>query len=79
MAKLIPVEDGKKFHLEQLQTLLGGDIEILPAFAAGYCLVVLEDGKRLNLLVNDVASALSRFPLDPIVGPALYCSREHID
>ena len=88
MAKLIPVQeemydvipdDDKKFHLKQLQILLGGDIEILPASLTGYCLVVLEDGKRLNLPVNDIATSLNLYPSDPIVGPALYCLYQNID
>ena len=73
--------NGTDFALEELQALVGGFIEVLrlPGLALGSTswMVLNEDGKRLNLAVNLVATALVRTiirPDDDIVGDVVLCS-----
>ncbi len=72
-------EDGVEFKLEQLQTMIGGNIEVLTIEESdGWhdtILVFDEDGKLKELPLNEQASKLAIDVLveDVIVGPALLC------
>jgi hypothetical protein len=70
--------EGCSFTLAELQALVGGYIEALRA-PGGHWLFINEDGKRLDLPVNRLASILLRHRLRPddyIVGDAVLCSPE---
>lgn len=63
--------DGKRFTLAELQGFVGGNIEIVRLLPGhGHAkLYVNEDGRNLELPVNENASAHAAFC--PIVGPAI--------
>jgi len=83
MAILIPAygerstitgEDSGKFSLAQLRAVVGGYIEIVN-LRRGLLMICNEDGKRLQLPVNEFATQLYRFThpgiADVIVGDVL--------
>lgn len=66
-----------KFSLEELQTAVGGYIELVPIRSlTGDFLVVDEDGLSKELPLNNDASA---FANKPIVGTALLIQSKDID
>jgi len=72
--------DGKKFTLEELQTMVGGFIEIviLPRGNGHVTAYVNEDGKFAALAYNTKATEIyGRAPSDYIVGPMVIVSTEH--
>lgn len=70
-------EQGDAFSLEELQALVGGDIEMVPASQPGLVLVVNESGLLNGLPWNGLASALLRSDVvgGQIVGDAVLCTR----
>ncbi len=50
--------DGNAFQVDELQFLVGGEFEILRSRVKDWALVVNEDGKRRELPVNELATAL---------------------
>lgn len=75
----ITPKNGKTFSLEELQTIVGGYIEIVQTID-GWFLVVDEEGKLKRKELNPVATSISKHQwADPIVGNALYCDPNCID
>lgn len=78
-------KNGKKFTLKELQTIVGGYIEIVHLNAGDLpdaVLVCNEEGKLNKLPENHVATAILRQytgGTDFIVGDALICSPDMID
>jgi len=70
--------DGKKFKLDELQTLVGGDIEMvrIPGDAGRRVLFVDEEGRLKRLPANVAASHLAG---QLIVGNAVLCSPKEVD
>jgi hypothetical protein len=68
--------NGKYFTLEELQKIVGGNIEIV-SLNDGNFMVLNEEGKLKNLPLNRKASDLfntgGRLWYDPIVGDVLAC------
>ena len=64
-------ENGKTFSLKELQTLVGGYIEVI-ALRDGKLMVLNEEGKLEGLAVNEVATEFAQsagiHPADVIVG-----------
>lgn len=74
-------KNNKVFTLEELKSVVGGYIEIVP-LNEGYSMVINEDGKLLNLPINVVATRVyraSRNIYDIIVGNVLICNNKEID
>lgn len=74
-------KNNKVFTLEELKSIVGGYIEIIP-LDDFYSMVVNEEGKLLNLPINEGATRYyrkSRNTDDFIVGNALICSNKEID
>lgn len=74
-------KNNKVFTLEELKSVVGGYIEIVP-LEEGYSMVVNEEGKLLNLPINEGATRVyraSRNTEDFIVGNVLICSNKEID
>lgn len=76
-------KDFKKFTLEELQSYVGGYIEVIN-LSANKALVVNEEGKLHNLPVNKIATALAQycnaiFPTDCIVGDAVVIENKRLD
>jgi hypothetical protein len=70
--------NGKKFTLVEMQTLVGGYIEMAQTNDGQY-LVIDEEGKIKGKDINQVASAMYRFfPHDYIVGDAILASRREV-
>lgn len=73
--------DGDYFTLEELQRLIGGLIETKYLMSQDKYLIFHEEGKLLDLPLNDLATAIYQReygPVDVIVGPALLCSKEYL-
>lgn len=70
-----------RFTLEELQSLVGGYIEMLP-LPNGKEMYINEDGKSLGLQQNDVATGYGILAGiaddDFIVGNAVICSEEEL-
>ena len=88
MAKLIKANgeirdvkplNGKEFEIEEIQSLVGGYVEYVPAAKRGYVLAVNEDGKPIGLPFNSKATMLAFIYADYIAGDAVYCKREEVD
>lgn len=80
----IPVtpQDGKYFSLQELQSFVGGYIEVLPLPGTDRVMIVNEEGKLEGLPYNLLATALMKSFLQPgdfIVGHALTCDRQQLD
>lgn len=74
-------KNNKVFTLEELKSVVGGYIEIVP-FELGYSMVVNEEGKLLNLPINVIATKIyraSRNTDDFIVGNVLICNNKEIE
>ena len=74
-------KNNKVFTLEELKSVVGGYIEIVP-LEEGYSMVVNEEGKLLNLPINEGATRYyrnSRNTEDFIVGNVLICSNKEIE
>ena len=70
----------KGFTLTELQTLVGGYIELAPANDADFLLVIDEEGKLKNKPVNEDATLLYKHGWhDSIVGDVLYMLRSEMD
>ncbi len=67
----------KYFQLSELQNVVGGYIEIVPA-TDGRIMIVNEEGKLKGLPYNHIASNLHGVWNDPIVGDVLVCARSEI-
>ncbi len=66
--------NGKEFSLKEMQTFVGGYIEIVRTFDHKNLLIVNEDGKGLELPINQVATKLyngEESIFDEIVGDVL--------
>lgn len=68
-------KDGQRFTLEELQGYVGGYIEIID-LPTNKALIINEEGKLLDLPLNQKATALAQFckaifPSDYIVGDAV--------
>jgi len=71
---------GKQYTLEELQSAVGGYIQIVhPVGDSRYLIVLNEEGKLKDLPLNKTATRLYRQPPDYIVGPALVCLDGDID
>ena len=74
--RMVTPRDGKTFALDELQALVGGYIEALRTREGGW-LILNEDGKRLELPVNIVATHIMRGLIredDDIVGDVVLCT-----
>jgi hypothetical protein len=77
---LLP-KNNKVFTLEELKSVVGGYIEIVPIGKSTF-MVVNEEGKLLNLPINEGATRVyraSRNTDDFIVGNVLICSNKEIE
>jgi len=64
-------KDGKSFSLDELQKLVGGNIEIVNAISGGK-LVINEEGKLADVIVvNERATSYYGKDFDVIVGDAV--------
>ena len=71
--KFIEPKNGTDFSLEELQTIVGGYIEIVP-LGDNRIMVVNEEGHLQNLPTNLVASFITaQFGIFDIVGNVLVC------
>jgi hypothetical protein len=74
-------KNNKVFTLEELKSVVGGYIEIVP-LTEDYLMVINEEGKLLNLPINVIATRVyraSRNTDDFIVGNVLICSNKEIE
>jgi hypothetical protein len=74
-------KNNKIFTLEELKSVVGGYIEIVP-LTEDYLMVINEEGKLLNLPINVIATRVyraSRNTDDFIVGNVLICSNKEIE
>ena len=89
-ALLVEPTNGHTFTLTELQTLVGGYIEVVPlrpgpGRPGRTYLVLNEDGKRLNLPYNSAATYLLEYqavvvPLgDVVVGDAVVCTHRELE
>lgn len=72
-------KNGKDFSLEELQAVVGGYIEI--ADMGDEFMVLNEEGKLLNLPLNERATALYKkkvYAGDYIVGDVLVCNKNQV-
>jgi len=71
--EVIPV--GEKFTLQEIQTAVGGYIEMGPRVLAGHTLFVCDNGRNEGKCINIKATALQQLasgrPRPPIVGDAI--------
>jgi len=75
--ELLP-EKGTQFTLKELQDLVDGFIEIVPA-KDGRLIIINEEGKLKDLPLNQKASLLYKFVgKDVIVGDVLVCDKSEI-
>lgn len=76
---LIPAR-GKRFQLSELQTIVGGYIQVALSRNKGWLLVINEEGKLNGLPVNEKATLLYPFGYqDPIVGDAALIHQSQIN
>jgi hypothetical protein len=68
--------NGEKFSLEELQSAVGGYIEVAPFNQQGKVLLVNEEGLLMQLPVNPLATTLAGYP---IVGDALLLDESEWD
>lgn len=76
--EIVPLDGRRVFTLRELQAIVGGYIEAVYGSADGRVLYCNEDGKRLGLPVNAVATARLRHllrPGDVLVGDVVLCTR----
>jgi uncharacterized protein DUF3846 len=81
--RIVTPADGKHFSLAELQTFVGGYIEILnPESQQEAVMVINEEGKLKGLPPNPLATQIwnSRaLPGDYIVGDVLLCHRDQLE
>lgn len=87
-AKEVSPKNGKDFSLDELYELVGSPIDIQTKDGDDRCLVLRDDGKLLDLPVNEKASQIwkewypiNEHPLnndETIVGDVLVCSRTQL-
>jgi|SRR5215471_21575236 len=73
-------KNGKAFTLDEVHDVVGGYFETVNSID-GRLMLLNEDGKRLELPTNMIATMLSsglRSPHDVIVGDVLLCTREEL-
>lgn len=81
--EIVEVEpkNGSDFSLEELQSFVGGYIEVIPLIDNEF-MVVNEEGKLRNLPYNSTATEVYNYALDWntdfIVGDALVCKKTQI-
>lgn len=73
-----PPNNGKNYTLKELQTAVGGYIEVVRLGPSGRCLVINEEGKLMQLPFNMRATALfhhahPHLRHDSICGNAVFC------
>ena len=74
----ITPKNGTDFQLDELQEIVGGDIQIVrPPGMPGVIMVINEEGKLKDLATNPIASKFWHAG-DPIVGNAVLCHRSLI-
>lgn len=90
--KLIGIDvkpnDGKKFTLDELQGIVGGNIDFIELPAIDRVMVVADEGKLAGLPFNENATILFKqsYPIDQyplnndqtIVGNVLVCKRDFV-
>lgn len=72
---------GETYTLEEMQSAVGGYIEIV-RLKHGILMVVNEEGKLQQLPHNEIATGIwqsAGLPRDWIAGPALVCAPQDID
>lgn len=78
---IVPAGGGASFKLAELHTIVGGYIQAVP-LPDGRYLVCNEDGKRLELPVNEAATralhAAGGMPSDLVVGEVLIASDQEL-
>lgn len=86
-AQIIPVEgpireavpkNGKDFKYDELNKIVGGYIEIV-YLPRNKIMVLNEEGKLLNLPINEAATLRFNQERDYIVGDVLVCDREMVE
>lgn len=83
IADTIKPANGSVFTLEELQSFVGGYIEIVP-IGSTHLLVIDEEGKLKGKPINEAATLHARrngciAPDDVIVGDALFCDNIEVD
>ena len=73
--KHIAPSNGTDFSLEELQSIVGGYIEIVHLDDDEFIMVVNEEGRLLGLPSNHDASSIA---WQPIVGTALLCRANEV-
>lgn len=68
--------NGKEFTLTELQTFVGGYIEMVPTIS-GRPMFVNSDGKRLALPANQQATTLAKV-YDIILGDVIICDPDEV-
>lgn len=71
--------NGKNFELQEMQSVVGGHIEVL--WLGDNLMIVNEEGKLNNLPINVKATRLLRgtiYQPDIVVGDVLYCLKEQV-
>lgn len=80
--KRVKPVNGKTFTLKELQTYVGGSIEMIFTNIGGRVFVVNEEGKLRNLEINYLATLLYQRVFkctDFLVGDVLLCSDNEIE
>lgn len=80
----IEPKNGTDFSLNELQSIVGGYIEVCDTVSDDHILVIDEEGKLKGKPINDVATVAYKYAfsngklIDAIVGDALYCHRDMV-
>jgi hypothetical protein len=76
--KISAVEpDRASFSLAEMHEAVESDlVQIIPSYLASHVILVDEEGKIKGLPLNPIASLLHRNSKDPVVGRALFCTRQ---
>ena len=69
-------KNGRDFSLKEVQDIVGGLIEVIP-YGTKELMVLNEEGKLINLPVNNVATDLI-CGIDDIVGDVLLCKATEV-
>ncbi len=73
---LVP-HDGVSYHLEELVKMVGGFIEV-QKLLDGRWMVMHEEGLRMRLPINEVATVMAYHLEGPILGDVLVCDHDLI-
>jgi hypothetical protein len=77
--ELIEPANGRSFSLQELQTLVGGYIEVVPTLDGQHLMVVDEEGKLKGKAPNVPATLMYLYCAhDRIVGDAVVLTREEM-